>query len=76
MPECRHANRNFSGQGRFCGTRALQINILPGKKVLQGNIFEFFAPIYSEKYVLNGKFNYQFSKNGRGSLTGFELTFQ
>ena len=47
-----------------------------GKKVLQGNIFEFFAPIYSEKYVLNGKFNYQFSKNGRGSLTGFELTFQ
>ena len=24
MPECRHETRNFSGQGRFCGTRALQ----------------------------------------------------
>ena len=23
MPECRHTTKNFSKQGRFCGTRAL-----------------------------------------------------
>ena len=56
MPECRHATRNFSGQRRFHGTRALLLKTQV-KNIPQENILEYFSSRNYWNYILNGKFN-------------------